>query len=140
MPTQDKITRLRETWLFSGCSERELRRIAKAFDEVDVPVGRVLCEAGTVGREFFIILSGMASVQRNGKKVANLVAGDYFGELALLDRRPRSATVVSASVMDLLVLDQRRFNGLLDAIPALSRKLLAATATRLRQADAKAFN
>lgn len=140
MASKDIVGKLRNTWIFSGCSDRELRTIARECEEIVVPVGRVLCEAGTVGREFFVILSGMASVQRNGRKVATLVVGDYFGELALLDRRPRSATVVSASEMDLLVLDQKRFNGLLDSIPALSRKMLAATATRLREADAKAFS
>ncbi len=124
-------------WLFSTCSTRDLRTIRRALEEVNVPAGRVLCEEGTIGREFFLIVEGTASVQRNRRKIATLGPGQYFGELALLDRRPRSATVVSDSEMRLLVLGQRQFNGLLDAIPALGRKLLAATATRLRESDAK---
>ncbi len=77
-------------------------------------------------------------MSRNGQIMATLGPGQYFGELALLDRRPRSATVVSDSEMLLLVLGQRQFNGILDAVPALSHKLLAAMATRLRESDQKA--
>ena len=77
-------------------------------------------------------------MSRNGRRIATLGPGQYFGELALLDRRPRSATVVSDTDMLLLVLGQRQFNGVLDAVPAISRKLLAAMATRLRESDTKA--
>ena len=124
-------------WLFSTCSVRDLRTIRRTLEEVTVSAGRVLCEEGTIGREFFLIVEGTASVKRNGRRIATLGPGQYFGELALLDRRPRSATVASDTEMRLLVLGQRQFNGLLDAIPALGRKLLAATATRLRESDAK---
>ena len=77
-------------------------------------------------------------MKRKGKQVATLKAGQHFGELALLDRRPRNATVTSTSEMDVMVLGQRQFNGLLDAIPSLSRKLLAAMAGRVREQDRKA--
>lgn len=129
---------LSKIWLFSTCSTRELRTVRRALEEVTVPKGRVLTEEGTIGREFFFIVDGQASVRRGNRKVASLGAGEYFGELALLDRKPRSATVVADTDMRLLVLGQRQFNGLLDAVPALSRKLLAAMATRLRDADSKA--
>lgn len=125
-------------WLFSTCSARDLRTIRRALEEVTVKTGRVLCEEGTIGREFFIIVDGQASVRRNGRRIASLGPGQYFGELALLDRRPRSATVVSDTDMVLLVLGQRQFHGVLDAVPALSHKLLAAMATRLRESDQKA--
>jgi len=129
---------LSKIWLFSTCSGRELRTIRRSLDEVTVPPGRILCEEGTIGREFFLIVDGQASVRRRGRRIATLGPGQYFGELALLDRRPRSATVTSETEMLLLVLGQRQFNGVLDAVPALSRKLLAAMATRLRESDAKA--
>ncbi len=130
---------LSKIWLFSTSSNKDLRTIRRTLEEVPVPAGRVLCEQGTIGREFFIIVKGEASVRRNGRKVATLGPGQYFGELALLDRRPRSATVTSETEMDLLVLGQRQFNGVLDAVPALSRKMLAAMATRLREADERAI-
>jgi CRP/FNR family cyclic AMP-dependent transcriptional regulator len=131
---------LSKIWLFSTSSAKDLRTIRKALEEVMVPPGRMLTEQGTIGREFFLIVEGQASVKRNNRKVATLGPGQYFGELALLDRRPRSASVISDTEMELLVLGQRQFNAVLDAVPALSRKLLAATATRLRESDDKAYN
>ena len=129
-----------DIWLFSACSASQLRTIRRQVEEITVDSGTVLCEEGTVGKEFFFIVDGTASVRRNGRRIATLGAGQYFGELSLLDRMPRSATVVSESEMTLLVLDQRRFNGLLDAVPALSHKLLVAMSTRIREADAKAVH
>lgn len=128
---------LSSIWLFSTATPRELRLIAKALDELAAPAGTVLTEEGTMGREFFFIVEGRASVRRNGKKVALLGPGDYFGELALLDRGPRSATVVADTDMVLLNMSQREFYGLLEDVPPLARKLLSAMAIRLRAADSK---
>lgn len=133
-------TDLSKIWLFSGCSNRELRTLRRAAEEVTVPQGRVLVEEGTIGREFFFILEGRAVVRRGNRRVAVLGPDQYFGEMALLDRRPRSASIVSDTDMRLLVLGQRQFNGVLQAIPSLSRKLLAAMATRLRESDRQAFH
>ena len=138
-PSRDALD-LSKIWLFSTSSAKDLRTIRKALEEVTVPPGRLLTEQGTIGREFFLIVSGQASVKRNNRKVATLGPGQYFGELALLDRRPRSASVTSDTDMTLLVLGQRQFNGVLDSVPPLSRKLLSAMATRLREADDKAYN
>ncbi|HVA10059.1 MAG TPA: cyclic nucleotide-binding domain-containing protein [Acidimicrobiales bacterium] len=131
---------LGDIWLFSACSSSQLKTIRRQVEEITVPADRVLCEEGAVGREFFFIVSGDAVVRRGGRKIASLGPGGYFGELSLLDRNPRSATVVSATEMTLLVLEQRRFNGLLDAMPALAHKLLVAMAQRIRDADAKAVH
>ena len=124
-------------WLFSTCSTKELRMVRRALDQVAAPPGTVLCEEGTVGREFFFIVNGQASVKRGGRKIASLGPGDYFGELALLDRKPRSATVVADTDMALLTMSQREFTGLLEDVPPLGRKLLAAMSGRLREADSK---
>lgn len=138
MATGARELDLSKIWLFSTCSARDLRTVRRALEEVTVPQGRTLIEEGTIGREFFFIVEGQASVRHGNRKIATLGAGDYFGELALLDRKPRSATVAADSDMRLLILGQRQFNGLLDAVPALGRKLLAAMAGRLRDADSKA--
>jgi CRP-like cAMP-binding protein len=127
-------------WLFSACPASQLRMIRRAVEQVDVPAGVVLCEEGSVGREFFYIVEGTATVKRNGRKVTTLGPGRYFGELSLLDRRPRNATVVSDTPMNLIVLEQRRFNGLLDATPAMAHKLLVAMSERLREADKRSFS
>src|ERR1700688_892973 len=139
MPRQHDLD-ISKIWMFSACSASQLRTIRKAIEEVNVPAERVLCEEGTLGREFFFIVEGTASVRRNGRKIATLGPSKWFGELSLLDRMPRSATVVSETPMTLLVLEQRRFNGLLDEMPTLGRKLLVAMSQRLREADARALN
>jgi CRP-like cAMP-binding protein len=126
--------------LFSALSRSELRQIVQVAEELDVPPGRVLVTEGRTGREFFLILEGEATVRRNGRKVATLGPGQYFGELALIDRGPRSASVESASDMKLLVLGQREFAGLLESMPGVAAKLLSGLAHRLREADARAVS
>ena len=141
MRGQDKyLEQLGRVPLFAACSQKDLRSIARAGDEIRVPAGQTLCEEGRPGREFFLILEGKASVRRgNSKKsVATLGPGQYFGEMALLDRGPRSATVVADTDMDLLVLGQREFHGVVDEVPTLAHKLLATMAGRLRDADTRA--
>lgn len=132
------IKHLSDVPLFSACSKKDLQKVARASDEIDVPAGKVLCQEGKTGREFFLILEGTALVKRNGRKVASLGKGQFFGEMALLDRGPRSATVEADTDMTLLVLGQREFGGLVDEVAGLAHKLLAAMAARLRDADARA--
>jgi CRP/FNR family transcriptional regulator, cyclic AMP receptor protein len=139
MATKSKGIDLGEIWLFSACPANQLRMIRKAVEEVEVPAGVVLCEEGTVGREFFYIVEGTATIKRGGRRVTTLGPGRYFGELSLLDRLPRSATIVSETPMSLLVLEQRQFNGLLDSMPGMARKLLVAMSERLREADKRSF-
>ena len=126
--------------LFTACSKKELQTIARASDDVEVPKGKVLVEEGKPGHEFFLILDGTASVKRGKKEIAKLGKGQYFGELALLDRGPRSASVVATSDLDVLVLGQREFAGVIDEVPSLAHKLLTSMAQRLREADAKAYS
>jgi CRP/FNR family transcriptional regulator, cyclic AMP receptor protein len=140
MAARPKALDLKTIWLFSSCTASELRKIRSSLDEIEVPKGKVLVEEGRIGLEFFIVVTGTAVVTRNGKKVAALGPGDHFGELALLDRRPRSASVTSETDLDVLVLSQRQFNGLLQSVPTIGRKMLAAMANRLREADAVAYD
>ena len=132
-----KLDHLGQVRLFRACSKKELNTIGRASDEVHVSAGKTLVEEGKTGHEFFLILDGKASVARGGRKVATLGPGDYFGELALLDRGPRNATVTADSDMDVLVLGQREFSGVLDEVPTIAHKLLSSMAARLRDADAK---
>lgn len=138
MAKSDYLDHLASVSLFSNCSKKDLQTIAKVSDEVEVAPGKTLVEQGRTGHEFFLILDGTATVRRNGEIVTELGPGDYFGEMALLDRLPRSASVVADSAMQVLVLGQREFNGLLDTVPGLAHKILATMATRLREADARA--
>jgi CRP-like cAMP-binding protein len=112
--------------------------VAKASDEVSIDAGRVLVEQGRTGHEFFLILDGEAVIRRNNRKIATLGPGQYFGELAILDRGPRSASVIANTDMRVLVLGQREFVGVLDSIPGMASKLLTTMAQRLREADTRA--
>ena len=140
MPRKDtKLDHLAQVRLFRACSNKELTIIGRASDEVRVPAGKVLCEEGSPGHEFYLVLEGEAAVSRKKKKVATVGPGQYFGEMALLDRGPRSATVTAATDMTLLVLGQREFSGVLDEVPGLAHKLLAAMAEKLRESWAATF-
>lgn len=132
-----KLDQLAKVRLFSACNRKELGLIGKASDEIDVPAGKVLCEQGKPGFEFYLILDGTATVKRNNRKVAELGPGGSFGELALLTRLPRNATVEAQTAMTLLVLGQREFSGLLDEVPGMAHKMLSAMAQRLYEADTR---
>jgi CRP/FNR family transcriptional regulator, cyclic AMP receptor protein len=123
--------------LFSALSKKDLALIAKSAEDVKVDAGKVLVTEGSAGAEFFVIMDGKARVTRRGRKVAELGPGQFFGELALLDRAPRNATVVAETPMEVLVLGQREFAALIDEVPGLAHKLLAGIARRLREADAQ---
>jgi CRP-like cAMP-binding protein len=129
------LAHLRNVSLFSGCTDRDLSKISKAADEVTVPAGYALADQGQTGREAFIIVEGSATVRRNGKKVAVLGPGAVVGELSLLDHGPRTATAVCDTDCTLLVIDQRRFLGVIDDVPAISHKLLASLASKIRELD-----
>ena len=136
MPANARTLRhLRHLPLFSACSKKDLERIARAGDETMLASGTTIIRQGDVGREAFILLSGKATVKRGGKKVATLGAGAVVGELSLFDHGPRTATVVCETDCHVLVLSQRHFLGLLDRVPALSHKLFASLATRIRDLD-----
>ena len=79
MAARPKALDLKTIWLFSSCTASELRKIRSSLDEIEVPKGKVLVEEGRIGLEFFIVVTGTAVVTRNGKKVATLGPGDYFG-------------------------------------------------------------
>jgi CRP/FNR family cyclic AMP-dependent transcriptional regulator len=121
--------------LLSACSKRELERVAKASDEIKMTAGTVIIEQGQIGREAFVILDGELTVKRNNRKVATLGPGKMVGEMSLLDHGPRTATVMCDTACTLLVIDQRRFRGVLQDIPAISYKLLSTLAGRIRELD-----
>jgi len=100
-----------------------------------VPAGTLLVEEGTPGLLFFIVVAGTASVRRGGRTVVTLGPGEQFGELSLLDREPRSASVVCDTDMELLVLRQGPFQRVLRSSPSITRKLLRALAGRLRNSE-----
>jgi CRP-like cAMP-binding protein len=117
--------------MFAGCSDAELAEIDRLADEVQVGSGRMIMRQGDLGQEFAVIISGTVDVVRDEVTVATLGPGDYFGELALLEAIPRTASVVAATDVVLEVIDRRGFNTLLDDLPSLSRSMLKGMAHRL---------
>lgn len=130
------LNHLAEVPLFSALSRKDLALIARRAEDVRVDPGKVLIDEGATGSEFFVIVEGTARVSRRGRRIAILGPGAAFGELALLDRAPRNATVTAETPMELVVLGQREFGGIIDEVPGFARKLLAGMARRLRDADA----
>ena len=130
---------LRNVALFSACNKKELEKVAKASDEIRMTAGSLIVDQGQTGREAFIVLDGEVDIRRNNRKVATLGPGAVVGELSLLDHGPRTATAVCATDCTLLVIDQRRFLGVIDDVPAISHKLLASLASRIRDLDRQYF-
>jgi CRP/FNR family transcriptional regulator, cyclic AMP receptor protein len=126
-----KIELLKRVPLFAGCTKSELREIALSSDEIDLPSGRVLTREGQRGREFFVLVSGTARVTRNGKTLAELTDGDWFGEIALLTYTPRTATVTATSPIQVLVLTDRAFKRVVESMPRIALKVLASVGQRL---------
>lgn len=128
---------LRHVPLFAGLSASDVAAITRPARAETAAAGDVLCREGAPGHDFFVIVEGEAKVDRGGRVVAQLGPGDSFGELALLDRGPRSATVTAETDMRLLRLAELDFSAVLDEVPALAHKLLAVLAQRLREAEAR---
>jgi CRP/FNR family cyclic AMP-dependent transcriptional regulator len=131
------IDHLQQVSLFSACSRKDLQLVAKRAEDIHLAGGKAIVSEGETGHEFFAIISGTARVERHGRKIATLGPGDAFGELALLEKAPRNATVIAESDMELVVLGQREFAGIVDEVPGFARKMLAGMAKRLREADLK---
>jgi CRP-like cAMP-binding protein len=128
-----RVDRLRGVPLFSSCTDKELTFIASRVDEVDVPAGTTLCKKGESGGDFFIILEGKAEVDAAQGR-STLGPGDFFGEIALLDNGPRTATVRSATPMRMLVLGHAQFRDVLHQNGEIAVKILRAVTQRLRAA------
>jgi len=131
----DWLGTLAEVPLFEGLSKRHLRRIAKLAHLRRVAAGSTLVRAGDSGTSFYILLDGSARVVPGGGRSRRLGAGDYFGEMALLDGAPRSADVVADGEVLALTIDRAGFTKLLRAEPALAQALLRTLAARLRAAE-----
>lgn len=136
---RERLEELASVPLFRSSTKRELEKVAKAADEVVVEAGRVLVTQGEVGRECYVIVSGEASVTRDGKEIARLGHGQPIGELAVLDGGPRTATVTALTELDLLVIGQREFSALLIEVPGLAHKIMVNLAERVRELDERVY-
>jgi CRP/FNR family transcriptional regulator, cyclic AMP receptor protein len=126
-----KVELIKRVPLFSHCSKKELGLVAQIADEIDLPEGKTLMREGDRGREFFILVEGNAEVRKRNRKVNTMRSGDFFGEIALVSQRPRTATVTTTSPVRTLVVTEQSFRSLLDRAPDVQRKVLQALADRV---------
>jgi CRP-like cAMP-binding protein len=126
-----KTELIRKVPLFSRCSRAELKEIAKLADEIDLRQGKEMTREGAPGREFFVLLEGTADVRKKGRKINTLGAGDFFGEISLVSRQPRTATVTATSPVRALVVTDYSFRHLLDESSQIKTKVMEALAERL---------
>lgn len=126
-----KVAALRQSPLFEGLSRKQLEHLARLSDDLDMPVGTVLCKEGARGREFFVIVEGEAEVSRGARHIATLGPGEFFGEISLLERVNRTATVTAASPLRFFVISDRAFQSVLDIDSTIERKVLRALARRV---------
>ena len=130
--------RLAEVPLFEGLSKKELRRVSSLAMQIERPAGTVLTTEGDVGHEFMIVLEGLIEITHGDRVVATRGPGSYFGEIALVDHRPRTATVVAKTPVVLEVIGQREFTGLLAEVPELAKRVDATKAERLEELETEA--
>lgn len=117
--------------LFADLSKDERAQLAKATEDLEVEVGRVLCREGELAQEFFVIIEGEAEVTKDGEHLSKLGDGDFFGEIALIVDIPRTATVTASSPLRFFVLSRQSFWGMMDQMPGVERKILRALARRV---------
>jgi CRP-like cAMP-binding protein len=122
--------RLRDVPFFSTMSKKDLAAFAQQTDEVGVPAGKVLAREGDFGDEFFVIDAGTAEVSRGGERIAELGAGDFFGEMALIEADRRNATVTATSPMSLVVMTRASFRALDRSMPQVHATVAKAIAER----------
>ena len=129
----DYIKYLAQVPTLSALSQKDLKKIASLTFDTQVEAGKVIVREGTPGEEFYLIAEGTVSVTLRDKELAKLTAGDFFGEMALVDQGPRAATITAETPVSLLVLGSREFATLIDSVPAVGKKILKGVAARLRQ-------
>jgi CRP/FNR family transcriptional regulator, cyclic AMP receptor protein len=131
--TDRRVQLLQGVSLFADLSDQALMSIAEVAIEVDFPAGRAIVRQGEVGTGFYLIAVGRGRVVRDGETVAELGPGEFFGELSLLDGRPRIATVNAIEATTCLAIASWDFETLLHAQPGVAIALLRGVAQRLRE-------
>ena len=126
-----KVELLKGVPLFSKLDKKGLEDVAHITDEIDLPAGKEMATEGDRGREFFVLLKGEADVTRGGEKINTMKEGDFFGEIALVTKMPRTATVTATSDVDVLVITERAFDNLLKKSPAIGLAVAEALAERV---------
>jgi CRP/FNR family transcriptional regulator, cyclic AMP receptor protein len=131
----EKLDLLQGIPLFAQFDRHHLERLGMLTEEVDVPAGKVLIRQGDLGDDLMVVVKGLVDVQRDGEKVNKLGPGEFFGEIALIERGPRTATVTAETPCRLLVVNHRDFHALMEEFPEIAAKVLLTLAHRLRSLE-----
>src|SRR5918996_2592078 len=130
----DLVSVLKTIPLFASCSQTDLRRIAAIAKQVEFAAGETICREGDTGVGLHVVLEGETKVQIGGRTRRKLGTGAFFGEIALLDGGPRSATVMAETPVRTLSIPSWSFTSVLKSQPGLALKMLEETCRRLRTA------
>lgn len=131
----EQVDTLKKVPLFANLSKRDLNQITRHMDQVRFKAGKVLVKEGELGREFLILLKGEVRVKRKGRTIRKMSKGSYFGEISMISPGLRTATVEAETDVELLVLNTRSFNHLLDSVKGLARKMLVAVCDYVREQE-----
>lgn len=131
----EQMDTLKKVPLFTNLSKRDLNQITRHMDQVRFKAGKVLVKEGELGREFLILLKGEVRVKRKGRTIRKMSKGSYFGEISMISPGLRTATVEAETDVELLVLNTRSFNHLLDSVKGLARKMLVAVCDYVREQE-----
>jgi CRP-like cAMP-binding protein len=126
-----KMELLKKVPLFSKLDKKGLQDVAHIADELDLPAGKEMATQGDRGREFFVLVKGEAEVTKDGTPINTMKEGDFFGEIALVTKMPRTATVTATSDVDVLVITERAFDNLMKKSPEIGRGVAEALAERI---------
>lgn len=135
MGTKDPLAMLGSVSLFEGLSKKELGAILRQSKGITFPAGKTIVKEGESGVGFHLIVEGTAKVSVRGRTRATLRRGDFFGELSLIDRGRRTATVKAETPVRTLSLASWEFLPLLDKNPPIARKILVEVCRRLRAVE-----
>ena len=128
-----KVEALKRAPLFEGLSRKELTQLARVSEDMEIPPGATLTKEGDIGHEFFVIIDGETQVKRKGRSLGTRGAGDFIGEIALLEEVPRTATVTAKTDLRVFVLTSKDFHHLLEENPKVERKVLRTLARRVAE-------
>jgi len=126
---------LKQVPLFAGLSARHLRKLASVCEVVRFPPNRTVVRQDARGDSFFVIAEGTAAVKKGTRTIGKLGPGDFFGEMALLDGQPRSASVVATAPLVTVRLMRKDFSKALDDNPDIARGIMAELAARVRRLE-----
>ena len=132
MEQQKKLALLRRTPLLSALSETSLRALLGASQETALAKGEIVFEEGEPGRSMYVVLQGKVVIYKQGKRIAVGNPGDYFGEMALIDQSPRSATVVATEDSEIIPIDERLFVILVQDAPYFALDVMRTLVDRIR--------